>query len=495
MLLQKLLSYSAGLLSLANRVDEPHCKVYPGDLKWPDPTTWQSLNETVHGRLIIPVVVGAACHSGELSDNTTCTRIASQWHNTSWVAENPWLVDYNDESCPLQPGLPCTRTGYPAYVIEAADEIDVQAGVNFARTHHIRLVIKGTGHDFLGRSSGPGSLSIWTHQIWGLEVASNDPLAVKYGGVASVKIGAGMQWGEVYREMAKQNLTVVGGADPNVGVGGWILNGGHSPASAVYGMGADQVLALDVVTADGRYLTVNETSHPDLFWALRGGGGSTFAIMISITVKAYPQLGGFMHTYAYITKAGSDTYDSLVAYFHTHIPRINDQGGMGYHFLVPGRSTGDPLLADSYLWTGIWEFPNKTEVFVNETMAPLVNGISTAGWAKDPIVISSNTTYFASHSAHWGNGVPEPAGVSGRLGSWLLDRGALTDFAELKRSLTVAVSPPSNLITHVIGGLALQDATKMLPGGSNAVLPAWRKTYAHLGKSIPVLNTAIVPPY
>lgn len=482
MLWQRLLSYSARLLSFTTWTDESNCKVYPGDLKWPNLTTWQSLNTTVNGHLTRPFGLGTSCHSSEASENATCTFIASQLRNTSWIAENPWLADYNDESCPLQAELPCATAGYPAYVIEAIDEKDIQAGVNFARTHHIRLVIKGTGHDFPGRSSGRGSLSIWTHRIRGLEVTRDDPLAVRYGGIASVKISAGMQWGEVYREMVRQNLTVVGGADPNVGVGGWILNGGHSPVSAVYGLGADQVLSLDVVTADGIYLTVNETNHSDLFWALRGGGGSTSAVMVSVTVKAYPQLDGFMHTYAYITKAGSDTYDSLVAYFHTHVPRINEQGGMGYHFLVPGRSTKDPALADSYLWAGIWEFPNKTEAYVNQIMAPLVKGIMTADWAKDPIVISANTTYFASHSAHWGNGVPEAAGISGRLGSWLLDREALTDFTELKRSLKVAVSPPSNLITHVIGGPALQDAVRTIPGGSNAVFPAWRKTYAHLGK-------------
>ena len=75
---------------------------------------------------------------------------------------------------------------------------------------------------------------------------------------------------DVYRFAAENNLTIVGGADPHVGIGGWISYGGHGPVSAYYGLGADQVLEMDIVTADGVLRTVNETSDADLFWALRG---------------------------------------------------------------------------------------------------------------------------------------------------------------------------------------------------------------------------------
>jgi FAD/FMN-containing dehydrogenase len=97
-----------------------------------------------------------------------------------------------------------------------------------------------------------------------------DARAKKYGGVAAVKIAAGMSWGEVYTVAAAHNLTVVGGADPSVGIGGWITAGGHSPISSVYGLGADQVLEMDIVTANGTRLTINEKSYPRLFWAMRG---------------------------------------------------------------------------------------------------------------------------------------------------------------------------------------------------------------------------------
>jgi hypothetical protein len=114
------------------------------------------------------------------------------------------------------------------------------------------------------------ALSIYTHNIRGVNVSIGDPRAVKYGGVASVKVAAGMRFGEIYAAASAFNLTIVGGADPDVGIGGWITGGGHSPISSVYGLGADQVLEMDVVTANGTRLTINEDSYPGLFWAMRG---------------------------------------------------------------------------------------------------------------------------------------------------------------------------------------------------------------------------------
>lgn len=88
--------------------------------------------------------------------------------------------------------------------------------------------------------------------------------------MASVKINAGMQMAEIYAAAVEANLTVVGGGDMGVGIGGWVTGGGHSPVSSKYGLGADQVLEMEVVTANGDLLTINENSYSDLFWAMRG---------------------------------------------------------------------------------------------------------------------------------------------------------------------------------------------------------------------------------
>lgn len=119
-------------------------------------------------------------------------------------------------------------------------------------------------------SAGRDAISIYTHNIKGIKINHQDERATKYGGIASVKIAAGSVMKDIYAVAAINNVTVVGGADPNVGIGGWITGGGHSPISSRYGLGVDQVLEIEAVIANGTLLKINEDSHPDLFWALRG---------------------------------------------------------------------------------------------------------------------------------------------------------------------------------------------------------------------------------
>lgn len=127
-----------------------------------------------------------------------------------------------------------------------------------------------TSIDTAFRSAGRDAVSIYTHNIRGVEVNHQDERATKSGGIASVKIAAGTQMAELYAVAAENNITVVGGADLNVGIGGWITGAGHSPISSKYGLGADQVIEMEVVTANGTLLTLNETSYSGLFWAMRG---------------------------------------------------------------------------------------------------------------------------------------------------------------------------------------------------------------------------------
>ena len=88
--------------------------------------------------------------------------------------------------------------------------------------------------------------------------------------VATAKIAAGMRVSEILTVAAEKNITIVTGADPDVGIGGWTTGGGHGPLTSRYGLGADQVLAMEVVTADGSFLQIDPNHHPDLFWAMRG---------------------------------------------------------------------------------------------------------------------------------------------------------------------------------------------------------------------------------
>jgi len=88
----------------------------------------------------------------------------------------------------------------------------------------------------------------------------------------AVTMAAGEQWGDIYAQAAQLNLTAVGPTPSSVGIGGYLTGGGHSAISGLYGTGSDQVLEMEVVTASGDILTVNECQNADLFWALRGVG-------------------------------------------------------------------------------------------------------------------------------------------------------------------------------------------------------------------------------
>ena len=88
--------------------------------------------------------------------------------------------------------------------------------------------------------------------------------------IATAKIAAGERVIDILKAAAQKNITIVTGADPGVGIGGWTAGGGHGPLSSRYGLGADQVLSMEVVTPDGEFLLIDQDHHPDLFWAMRG---------------------------------------------------------------------------------------------------------------------------------------------------------------------------------------------------------------------------------
>ena len=125
--------------------------------------------------------------------------------------------------------------------------------MKFANKHNVRLVVKNTGHDFLGRNLGYGSLSIWTHHLRGAEHTDNG----RGTGQSAVSVGAGMQWRDVYEAAARAKRLVVGGADNSVGVAGWILGGGHSALSNQFGLGCDQVLEFETVLPSGEIVIAN----------------------------------------------------------------------------------------------------------------------------------------------------------------------------------------------------------------------------------------------
>lgn len=140
--------------------------------------------------------------------------------------------------------------------MKAKNEKHIQEAVNFAVRQNIKLVIKNSGHDFLGRSSAPNSLQIFTHELKDITIVDEFVPTVPDGqtapeGIKAVTLGAGVQLHEMYDYLAPQGLMVVGGTANTVGAaGGYIQGGGHSLLGWLHGMASDNALEYQVVLAD-----------------------------------------------------------------------------------------------------------------------------------------------------------------------------------------------------------------------------------------------------
>ena len=165
---------------------------------------------------------------------------------------------------------------------------DVAQGVNFAREHNLRLVVKGPGHSYLGCSSAPDSLMIWTRAM--NDVMVHDafrPLGGQETGPA-VSVGGGAIWIDVYHAVSVEaGRYAQGGACTDVGVAGLLQGGGFGSLSKTFGVAGASLIEAEVVTADGWIRIVNAHRDPDLFWALKGGGGGNFAVVTRVTLRTH----------------------------------------------------------------------------------------------------------------------------------------------------------------------------------------------------------------
>jgi FAD/FMN-containing dehydrogenase len=177
------------------------------------------------------------------------------------------------------------------YAIKARNTADVVAGVNFARENQLRLVVKGTGHSYYGTSSAPDSLLVWTRGM--NKVTLHDGFVGRgcdgrNAPVPAVSAEAGAVWIDLYDPVSvKGGRYVQGGGCMTVGVAGLTLGGGFGSYSKRFGTAAAGLLEAEIVTADGQVRVVNACTEPDLFWALKGGGGGTFGIVTRLTLRTH----------------------------------------------------------------------------------------------------------------------------------------------------------------------------------------------------------------
>jgi hypothetical protein len=464
------------------REDEARCKVYPGDKAWPKSGEWAQLNKTLGGALIKAVPQASVCYFNgtRQHDEAACTKLAGNWTNSYNHLDDPiemFSPVYQGVTCQptsLYDSSECTQGGYPTYTVNASTTAHLQLAVNFARNTGVRFVIKNTGHDFSGKSGGAGSLSVWTHNLKDIAyIPSYNDATTNYDGPA-FKAGAGVQVYEIYAAAHEHGLVAIGGEGRTVGaMGGYVQGGGHSPLSSIYGMAADQVLNFEVVTADGRFVTANAKENSDLFWALRGGGGSTYGIVTSAVIKAHPDMKVTSTTFSYSSKDVS--HDSFWAGFRAYLdyfPANAAAGTYSYFFILPSGNDFTFLMQPFFA-------PNMSKAETEELLRPWMTDLSNLG-----IEINPEYTEYSTFSDAWNASFPLEAIMKTHVasGSRLWPHSNWDNEIRLDDTFdAIKSSADAGLVT-----IAFNIAPTWANGGKQdtAVNPAWRETLCHMISSV-----------
>jgi FAD/FMN-containing dehydrogenase len=190
---------------------------------------------------------------------------------------------------PSRPAYNAMHASTPDVIVRASGTADVVDAVNHARASDLQIAIRGGGHSIAGLSSPTTGMLIDLADMRGVHVDPHTRRATVQGGAV---------WADVDRETQAHGLVAPGGVVSDTGVAGLTLGGGYGWVRRKYGLTVDQLVEAQLVTADGQVLTANETEHPDLFWAIRGGGGN-FGVVTSFTFALHPlgPLVGFSATF------------------------------------------------------------------------------------------------------------------------------------------------------------------------------------------------------
>ncbi|KAI1131762.1 hypothetical protein F5Y10DRAFT_233043 [Nemania abortiva] len=345
-----------------------------------------------------------------------------------------------------------------SYAINISRIEDAIAGVKFAATNNVRLTIKNTGHDYLGRSAGHGSLALWTHNLKGISFVNYTDR--EYSGPAA-RVGAGVEGSELLAAAASAGYRVIVGECATVGVaGGYTQGGGHSALGAKYGLAADQVLQWEVVTAAGQHLTVSPTTdNSDLFWALSGGGPGNYAVVLSMTVKVYPDgpvAGGSFS----FSNTDDTTFWAAVSTWLKYALVLDT---------IPGFNSAWSITAQAFqLIYATW--PDASAADMTDALEPVIAQIRALNSTVVTKTILVHSSYMQSYDAFLPQGYTTNNTLGGRLIPRSLVQTNVSALVDVMRTIAAGPTPwQINCVASNVTHLRVGNSP-----ASNAVLPAWR---------------------
>ena len=282
----------------------------PGDPAWPSAAAWGDLGRAVGGRLA--AVVSPLSECAAAPDGPACTDVFKELKNPYYIGDSTALT----QTCGWVDGWTSAPS---AYVVAALTTQDVVHAVNFARENRLRVVVKGGGHSYQGTSNAAGSLLIWTRAMNAIRLHDafvGDGCAGKHSRPPAVTMEAGNIWMRAYHAVVTEGGRYVqGGGCATVGVAGLIQSGGFGSFSKRYGMAAASLLQAEVVTADCIVRIANACTNPDLFWALKGGGGGSLGVVTKITLRTHDLPEFFGGVFASIRASSDAAFRRLIARF------------------------------------------------------------------------------------------------------------------------------------------------------------------------------------
>ncbi len=453
----------------------PQCKCGPQQSCWPSTQDWKKLNATVGGRLIQTVPIGAVCHNSfngvSYYNAAECTALKASWilpdphlSSSSSVMAQLWANSSCDPFDP--PATPCRIDDYVQYTVNVTQQSDVTAALKFVEKHNIRFVIRNTGHDNLGRSTGHAALSIWLHHITGSQFQPKYQ-SIGYSGPA-VTVLAGESSGNLVAGLAEHHMLAVGGACPTVAVaGGHTTGGGHSPVSSIYGLGADNTLEFEVILANGSVVIASPTQNQDLYWALSGGGSGNYGIVWSMTIKTFPDIkvGTATLEFGIDETHTEDQFFEALGIWNSLAPNITKAGGYTYTYFSSAIANGSFTM---YPFFG----PNITVAQIHTLLEPLLNKLTELKFPFQYKTKSYDSYYDAFQNAF------QTWTIGSVLSSRLIPRDTIEQdgkkFVETERKIW---KTGATIVHLTFNANPHTDSTS---NSQHAVLPAWRQSDIHM---------------